>query len=290
MAPLAERVGQAASIARHPRLQVLALETRLGTRYTADTLRRLATWPGHRFVWLMGADNLAQLPRWRHWRAILAACPVAVFERHPYSYAAMSGPVARGLRVCPAAGAAGRGAGQAARRRPGCSCGCARTRPPPRQSALVRNRPDSRRPRGDRDHFRARTRPAPRRNPRRQPSALLELVTASLDDDKAIDPAVIDLAGKTTLAEFMVVATGTSQRHIASMAEQAGRAAEGSRASTMSRPRGSRMRPATWILIDAGDVLVHLFRAETRSFYDIEKLWSVAPPRRAAAEAGAATP
>ena len=97
MAPLAQRVAQAASIARHPRLQVLALETRLGTRYTADTLRRLATWPNHRFVWLMGADNLAQLPRWRHWRAILAACPVAVFERHPYSYAAMSGPVACGL-------------------------------------------------------------------------------------------------------------------------------------------------------------------------------------------------
>ena len=97
MAPLAERVTRAAAIARHPRLRVLPLETRLGTRYTADTLRRLAAWPGHRFIWLMGADNLAQLPRWRHWRAILAACPVAVFERHPYSYAAMSGPVAQGL-------------------------------------------------------------------------------------------------------------------------------------------------------------------------------------------------
>jgi nicotinate-nucleotide adenylyltransferase len=97
MAPLAERVARATTIARHPRLRVLPLETRLGTRYTADTLRRLAAWPDHRFVWLMGADNLAQLPRWRHWRAILAACPVAVFERHPYSYAAMSGPVAHGM-------------------------------------------------------------------------------------------------------------------------------------------------------------------------------------------------
>ena len=79
------------------RLRVLALETRLGTRYTADTLERLGRWPGFRFVWLMGADNLAQLPRWRHWRHILAACPVAVFERQPYSYAALAGPVARGF-------------------------------------------------------------------------------------------------------------------------------------------------------------------------------------------------
>jgi ribosome-associated protein len=111
---------------------------------------------------------------------------------------------------------------------------------------------------------------------------VLELIRHSLDDDKALDPAVIDLEGKTNIADFMVVATGTSQRHIASMAEklidrlkEAGHnhaVAEG-----LQDPNGS------WILIDAGDVLVHLFRAETRAFYDIEKLWSVAPPRRAAA-------
>ena len=52
----------------------------------------------------MGADNLAQLPRWRKWRGILAGCPVAVFERHPYSYAALSGPVARGFAAAQAAG------------------------------------------------------------------------------------------------------------------------------------------------------------------------------------------
>jgi nicotinate-nucleotide adenylyltransferase len=97
MAPLAERLATARAVARHPRIKVTALEARLGTRYTADTLRRLATWPGHRFIWLMGADNLAQLPRWRHWRAIVAACPVAVFERAPYSYRALAGPAARML-------------------------------------------------------------------------------------------------------------------------------------------------------------------------------------------------
>ncbi len=97
MAPLTERMAGAKAAACHPRLKVLALETSLGTRYTADTLARLGRWPGHRFVWLMGADNLAQLPRWRKWREILAGCAVAVFERHPYSYAALSGPVGLGF-------------------------------------------------------------------------------------------------------------------------------------------------------------------------------------------------
>lgn len=101
---------------------------------------------------------------------------------------------------------------------------------------------------------------------------LLALVTRSLDDDKAIDPAVIDLAGKTTLADYMVVATGTSQRHIAAMAEKlierlktvghAHVAAEG-----LDDPT------ATWVLIDAGDVIVHVFRPEVRDFYQLEKMW-----------------
>jgi ribosome-associated protein len=114
------------------------------------------------------------------------------------------------------------------------------------------------------------------------PDELLELVKRSLDDDKAQEPTVIDLNGKTNIADFMVVATGTSQRHIASMAEKlierlkaAGH--EHALAEGLDDPA------ASWILIDAGDVLVHLFRAETRAFYDIEKLWSVAPPKRAAA-------
>jgi ribosome-associated protein len=111
---------------------------------------------------------------------------------------------------------------------------------------------------------------------------LLGLVERSLDDDKAQDPTVIDLAGKTTLADFMVVATGTSQRHIASMAENL---VERLKAAGHGEVHAEGLQDAasTWILIDAGDVLVHLFRAETRAFYDIEKLWSVAPPRRAAA-------
>ena len=82
----------------------------------------------------------------------------------------------------------------------------------------------------------------------------------------------------------MVVATGTSQRHIASMAENLVERLKAAGHANV-HTEGLQDATSTWILIDAGDVLVHLFRAETRSFYDIEKLWSVAPPRRAAAAA-----
>jgi ribosome-associated protein len=114
---------------------------------------------------------------------------------------------------------------------------------------------------------------------------VLELVKQSLDDDKALEPAVIDLEGKTSIADFMVVATGTSQRHIAAMAEKL---VERLKAVGHGHvlAEGLEDPGSTWVLIDAGDVLVHLFRAETRAFYDIEKLWSVAPPRRAAAAQG----
>jgi nicotinate-nucleotide adenylyltransferase len=72
------------------------LESRLGTRYTADTLRALGRhYPRTRFVWLIGADNLSQMPRWRDWRRIFARMPVAAFNRPPYSLKALAGGAAR---------------------------------------------------------------------------------------------------------------------------------------------------------------------------------------------------
>ncbi len=98
LAALPLRLARARQVARHPRIRVLDLEARLATRYTADTLIRLRrAHPEIRFVWLMGADNLAQFPRWRQWRRILRLVPVAVFERRPYSYGALAGPVAKGF-------------------------------------------------------------------------------------------------------------------------------------------------------------------------------------------------
>ena len=81
-APIARRVAAARAIMQHPKVVVTAIEARLGTRYTAQTLARLkALYPGVRFVWLMGADNLGQLHRWGRWRQIMADVPVGVLAR-----------------------------------------------------------------------------------------------------------------------------------------------------------------------------------------------------------------
>ena len=82
LAPLAERVAAARAKACHPRIKVSGIEAALGTRYTVDTLAALQVRaPGVRFVWLMGADNLAQFQRWRDWRRIAALMPFAVIDR-----------------------------------------------------------------------------------------------------------------------------------------------------------------------------------------------------------------
>ena len=95
MAPFAARLAEARKVARNPRIVVTDIEAKLGTRFTADTLRRLQQqFRAHRFVWLMGADNLAQLHRWRQWHRIVGACAIAVFERHPYSHSALAAPAA----------------------------------------------------------------------------------------------------------------------------------------------------------------------------------------------------
>jgi len=85
------RLQAARALAVHPQIKVLDLETRLGTRYTADTLRALRVhYPGVHFVWLMGADNLVQLAAWRDWKQILETTPVAVFDRPGYGLNAMA--------------------------------------------------------------------------------------------------------------------------------------------------------------------------------------------------------
>ncbi len=96
MAGLSDRLAGARRVAAHPRIEVTAIEGTLGTRYTADTLAALTRrFPKTRFVWLMGADNLRQIPRWRHWTRIFESVPVAVFARPTYSLSALSGQAAQ---------------------------------------------------------------------------------------------------------------------------------------------------------------------------------------------------
>jgi ribosome-associated protein len=112
---------------------------------------------------------------------------------------------------------------------------------------------------------------------------VLQAVRASLDDDKALDMAVIPLAGKTSIADYMVVASGTSTRHVGSMADHVVDVVK-----RLGVPFASveGIPHCDWVLIDVGDVLVHLFRPEIREFYALERLWG-APA--IAAGRGAAT-
>ncbi len=96
MAPFAERFASAAAAANHPRIRPSDLEHRLGTSYTAETVARLRRrFPQHDFVWLMGADNLLQIDRWKDWQQIFHCLPVAVFARPTYSSRALAAPAAR---------------------------------------------------------------------------------------------------------------------------------------------------------------------------------------------------
>jgi nicotinate-nucleotide adenylyltransferase len=95
-APLADRLSRAQAIMRHPRTEVTDIEARLGTRYTAETLRELhKRYPGVRFVWLMGADNLAQFHKWQDWRQIIEGVPIGVLARSGDRISARMSPAAK---------------------------------------------------------------------------------------------------------------------------------------------------------------------------------------------------
>jgi len=121
----------------------------------------------------------------------------------------------------------------------------------------------------------ARKRPAPVPPGLPSPDATLNLILTRLEDSKAFDAVSIDLKGKTSLADFMVVASGSSNRHVASIADHLTEALE---KAGVTRVRVEGMPHCDWVLIDAGDVIVHVFRPEVREFYNIEKMWSRARP------------
>jgi len=96
MAPLDKRLEKAREVAKHPAIRVTDLETQLGTSFTADTLSELkAMGPDLNFVWIMGADNFAQLPEWRNWTQIMENVPIAVMARPEFEDAALTGQAAK---------------------------------------------------------------------------------------------------------------------------------------------------------------------------------------------------
>ena len=118
---------------------------------------------------------------------------------------------------------------------------------------------------------------APHRRKASPQSALLKRIVTSLEDDKAEAIVTIDLEGRSSLCDAAVIASGRSSRHVMAIAEHLAR---------RLKEEGYGTRPVTgaaqgdWVLVDAGDVIVHVFRPEVRDYYDLEGMWNVAAPRR----------
>ena len=108
----------------------------------------------------------------------------------------------------------------------------------------------------------------------------MKTVLAILEDAKAEEISSINVAKKTAVADHMVIASGRSQRHVSAIADQLTRALK---KSGIKKARVEGLPHCDWVLVDTGDVIVHLFRPEVRSFYNLEKLWSADAPDEALA-------
>ena len=106
--------------------------------------------------------------------------------------------------------------------------------------------------------------------PASEPGSVHELVLNSLDDDQAQEIVSIPLEGKSSIADHMVIASGRSTRQVAAMAQKL---AERLKAAGNGPSRIEGLPAADWVLVDAGDVIVHIFRPEVRSFYNLERMW-----------------
>ncbi len=107
------------------------------------------------------------------------------------------------------------------------------------------------------------------------PDTLLRLVREQLDDDQAGDVVVVDLSGKSSIADYMVIASGQSTRQVGAMTDHL---LELFKKNGLKGAKVEGRSRSDWVLVDAGDIVIHLFRPEVREFYKLEKLWSVDLP------------
>jgi ribosome silencing factor RsfS/YbeB/iojap/nicotinate (nicotinamide) nucleotide adenylyltransferase len=316
MASFAKRFAMARFQARHPRILVTDLEVRLGTQFTFDTLAALSRYYPHtRFVWLMGADNLGQIHRWQHWRGIFQNIPIAVFDRPPYRLQTLAGPAAAAYakyrrdpakardlvslvppawtffpsRLEPLSSSqlrqAARSFGPDSLRARFAASTFKETDPHMVTSSMGKT--PAEKPPAELRKKTARKKPAAetvgtpvKADP--SPEAVRDLVVKSIDDDKGEDIVVVDLQGRSNLADYIVIASGRSARQVGAMAEHLLRNLQPElsfRMTVEGLPQGD------WVLLDCGDVVVHLFRPEVRDFYAIEKMWGLEPPAPKVSEA-----
>ena len=128
---------------------------------------------------------------------------------------------------------------------------------------------------------------APARREPLEVEQLHRLVLQSLDDDQALEVVSIPLSGKSSIADHMVIASGRSTRQVASMATKL---AEKIKSERGRSPRVEGLAAADWVLIDADDVIVHLFRPEVRTFYNLERMWAFGDEAGGASRSAGAAP
>ena len=282
MEPLATRVARAKQIAHHPRIRVEAPELLLGTRYTLDTVRALQP------ALSQGAVRLADGRRHPAPARRLAGLARAV-RRHPDRRLRPAGLELRG----PGLGSPARLRALPDRRRPGahaCLLPAAGLVLHPEPARQPFRHGDPRRAAATdqaerKDHLRPVSSERGRQLPDRSKDtdALLALVRHSLDDDKAEDVVVIDLKGKSSFADYMVIASGRSNRQVVAIAEHL---ADRLKQAGHGYVPVEGKQTGDWVLVDAGDVVVHIFRPEPRAFYALEKMWALENEAAGQAQAG----
>jgi len=104
-----------------------------------------------------------------------------------------------------------------------------------------------------------------------EPKAAVDIISSSLEDSKAEDIVKLEITGKSALADHMIVASGRSHRHVGAIADQVLR---NLKSAGFGSAKVEGLPHCDWVLVDAGDVIVHIFRPEVRDFYNIEKMWS----------------
>ena len=108
-----------------------------------------------------------------------------------------------------------------------------------------------------------------------EPKAAVDVISSSLEDSKAEDIVKLEITGKSALADFMIIASGRSHRHVGAIADQVLR---NLKSAGLGSAKVEGLPHCDWVLVDAGDVIVHIFRPEVRDFYNIEKMWSAGHP------------
>jgi ribosome silencing factor RsfS/YbeB/iojap len=213
----------------------------------------------------MGADILPQLVRWEGWRDLFRTLPIAAFARPGWSYAARQSAAPRTF-------ARYRIDADRARRLATCAppawCFIQSRLDSHSATAIRAARPARTKTKGK--TISAQVRMLPDR--RKAVDAQLALVRRSLEDDKAEDIVVIDLKDKSAFADYMVIATGRSNRQVVAIADHlAERLKQAGHGPTPVEGK----QGGDWVLVDTGDVVAHIFRPEPRAFYALEKMWAL---------------